>query len=220
MKLYNSLTREVETFEPITDMQVGMYSCGPTVYDNAHIGHMRKYVGDDVLRRVLEYFGYTVRVVMNITDVGHLVSDNDTGEDKMEKGARKHNITVWELAAQFTDQFFASTGALNIKRPEIICKATDYIPEQIDLVKTLTDKGFTYRIDDGIYFDTTKFANYGTLSDMDQINAGARVGVNEQNGMRGILHCGSFLTEMKSGKWNGRVRGEWVFPGGILSVVP
>ncbi len=180
MRIYNTLSRKLEDFIPISDRQVGMYVCGPTVYDYAHIGHMRKFVGDDVLRRAMEYLGYSVKMVMNITDVGHLVSDADEGEDKMEKGARKFGKSVWDIAAQFTQQFLDSTDALNVRRPDILCKATDHIGEQIQLIKVLEGKSFTYKTSDGIYFDTSKLADYGQLARLDKegLQEGARVEKN------------------------------------------
>lgn len=179
MKLFNTLSREIEEVVPIQGNKIGLYSCGPTVYDNAHLGHMRKYVGDDLLVRALRYFGFQVNHVMNITDVGHLVSDADEGEDKMEKGARKHGLNVWDVAGKFTQQFFDSTDQLNIARPDIVCKATDHIAEQIQLIKVLEEKGFAYAIEDGVYFDTTQLPDYGALSNLDQVQAGARVEFNQ-----------------------------------------
>lgn len=180
--LYNTLTRFVEEFKPLTPPFVGMYSCGPTVYDYQHIGHMRRYVGDDILVRVLRANGYEVKHVMNITDVGHLVSDADEGEDKMEKGAKKFGKSVWEVAKMFEEQFWSSTDALDIERPDKIMHATDYIQEQIALVQTLEEKGCTYRTSDGIYFDTAKFANYFMLSrqNPEDLKAGARVDMGEK----------------------------------------
>src|SRR5882762_5577322 len=137
MKLYNTLSRSVEEFVPIDPPHVGVYSCGPTVYDYQHIGHMRRYVGDDILIRVLQLNGYSVNHVMNITDVGHLVSDADEGEDKMEKGARKFGKSVWEIAKMFEQQFFDSTTSLNIPHPDVLMHATDFIHEQIELIKVL-----------------------------------------------------------------------------------
>jgi cysteinyl-tRNA synthetase len=182
MKIYNSLTKKIEDFRPISPPSVTFYSCGPTVYDYAHIGHMRKYVGDDLLVKSLKYLGFSPKLVMNITDVGHLVSDADEGEDKMEKGSKKHGLDVWGLAKKFERQFFASTDQLNIERPNIVAKATDHIEEQIHLIKSLEAKGFTYQIDDGIYYDTSKFESYGQLSSLnkDEIKEGARVEVNSQ----------------------------------------
>lgn len=159
--LTNSLTRKKEKFEPINPPSVGMYTCGMTVYDYAHIGHGRKYVTDDILKRVLTANGYKVKHVQNVTDVGHLVSDADEGEDKLEKGAVKQGKTVWEVAEYFTKNFYDSMDELNIIRPDVICKATDHIKEQIDLVSKLMEKGFAYDTPEAVYFDVTKFDKYG-----------------------------------------------------------
>lgn len=180
MRIYNTLTRSVEEFEPLNPLLVGVYSCGPTVYDYQHIGHMRRYVGDDILVRVLKLNGYEVKHVMNITDVGHLTSDSDTGEDKMEEGAKKYKESVWDIAKKFQRQFFDSCKKLNIEKPDEIMRATDYIDDQIALVEVLEKKGFTYKTSDGIYFDTSKFKNYGELSTLDSIKEGARVEVNPE----------------------------------------
>ncbi|MDO8488201.1 MAG: cysteine--tRNA ligase [bacterium] len=163
MKIYNSISRQIEEFVPLKKGQVGMYTCGPTVYMFAHIGHGRKYVYDDVLRRLLTADGFKVTHVQNITDVGHLVSDADEGEDKLEKGARLANKTVWEVAQMFTDSFFADMDKLNILRPDISCKATDHIPAQIKLVQKLVDKGFAYDTPEAVYFDVAKFPRYDHL---------------------------------------------------------
>lgn len=161
--LTNSLSRKKEKFVPINPPNVGMYSCGPTVYDYAHIGHGRKYVTDDVLKRLLTADGFKVKHVENVTDVGHLVSDADTGEDKLEKGAAKTGKTVWEVAEFFTKYFYDSMDKLNIIRPDIICKATDHIKEQIALVQKLMDKGFAYDTPEAVYFDVSKFEKYDSL---------------------------------------------------------
>lgn len=163
MKIYNSLTRKVEEFEPISPPNVGMYTCGMTVYYNAHIGHGRKYVVDDVLKRNLTALGYKVKHVQNVTDVGHLTSDADEGEDKMEKGAVMAGKTVWEVAEYFTKDFYNTMDRLNVTRPEIICKATEHIPEQIEMVKKLIEKGFAYDTPEAVYFDVTKDIDYGKL---------------------------------------------------------
>ncbi len=163
LRIYNTLTRKIEEFRPLNPPLVTMYTCGPTVYEYSHIGHMRRYVGDDILIRVLEFNNYKVKQVMNITDVGHLTSDSDTGEDKMEKGARKFGMSVWEIAKKFEKQFFDSADLLNVQRPNILMHATDYIKEQIVFIQTLEKKGFTYKLEDGIYFDTSKFKTYGKL---------------------------------------------------------
>ncbi len=178
LRIYNTLTRKVEEFKPLNPPVVNMYTCGPTVYDYQHIGHMRRYVGDDILIRTLEFNNFRVKQVMNITDVGHLTSDSDTGEDKMEKGARKFGMSVWDIAKKFEKQFFDSADALNIRRPNILMHATDYIKEQIVFIQTLEKKGFTYTIEDGIYFDTSKFKNYGKLrgnQKSEELKAGARI---------------------------------------------
>ena len=163
LKLYNSLTKKIEEFVPINPPSVGFYTCGMTVYDYAHIGHGRKYVGDDILRRTMTRFGYQVNHVQNVTDVGHLVSDSDEGEDKLEKGAKKQGKTVWEVAKFFTDHFYQTMDKLDILRPNVICLATEHIPEQIKLVSTLIDKGFAYDTPEAVYFDITKFAPYEGL---------------------------------------------------------
>ncbi len=164
IKLYNTLSRKIEEFAPLNPPHVGMYACGPTVYDYTHIGHLRKYIGDDILRRVLESNGYEVKHVMNITDVGHLVSDEDSGEDKMEKGARESNRTVWEVAKFYEDYFWSSVSKVNIERPNIVAKATEHIKEQIKLIQKLEKNGFIYITDHAIYFDISKFPDYTKLS--------------------------------------------------------
>src|SRR3972149_126043 len=176
--LTNSLTRKKEKFEPINPPNVGMYSCGPTVYDYSHIGHLRRYVGDDVLKKTLEANGLKVKHVMNITDVGHLTSDADTGEDKIEKSAQKTGKSAWDIAKFFENQFFLSTDELNIKRPDIVCRATDHIKEQIELIEKLDKNEYTYKTEDGIYFDTSKLPDYGKLTGgKEGIKVGARIDV-------------------------------------------
>ncbi len=182
MKLYSTLTRQKEELRTIEEGTVSIYSCGPTVYQYAHIGNMRSYVFMDILRRVLKYNGYKLKHVMNITDVGHLVSDADEGEDKMMKTARAAQKTPWEIAEYYTGVFLGDIAELNIERPEYIPKATDNIDEMLAFVEALVEKGFGYETSDGIYFDIMKFKGYGKLSKLDlegQI-AGARVDVNEE----------------------------------------
>jgi len=177
IKFYNTLTRKKEIFKSIKDKEVGLYTCGPTVYWFAHIGNLRTYIFEDILKRVLEYNGLRVKHVMNITDVGHLTSDADAGEDKMEKGAKREGKTAWEIAEFYTKVFKEDIKNLNIKEPTIWTKATDYIKEQIELIEILEKKGFTYKISDGIYFDSSKIKDYGKLSGKKpkKIKAGARV---------------------------------------------
>lgn len=164
MKLFNTLSRSIEEFNPIHTNKLSFYACGPTVYDFAHIGHIRAYVFNDTIRRTFNYLGYEVKHVMNITDVGHLSDDGDNGEDKMEKGARKYGKTVWDVAQFYTDFFFMSMDKMNILRPSITCKATDHIQEMIDLIKILIEKGHAYETEEALYFDTTTFKEYGKLS--------------------------------------------------------
>ena len=182
LKIYNTLTRNKEDFKPIREGKVSMYSCGPTVYNYAHIGNLRTYIFMDIFRRVLRYDGYKIKGVMNITDVGHLMSDADDGEDKMAKASREQKKTPLEIAQFYTSVFFEDLSKLNIGRPEVIAKATEHIQDMISYVSQLVDKGYGYEIDDGIYFDISKFEGYGKLSrlNLEEQQAGARVEVNSQ----------------------------------------
>ncbi|TFG35561.1 MAG: cysteine--tRNA ligase [Parcubacteria group bacterium] len=177
VKLFNTLSRKKEEFKPLKDKKAGIYTCGPTVYWFAHIGNLRTYLFEDLLKRVLDYSGYKVNHVMNITDVGHLTSDADTGEDKLEKGAKREKKTVWEIAEFYTDAFKKDLKLLNIKEPDIWIKATDTIKDQIDLIKVLEKKGFAYKIEDGVYFDTSKLKTYGRLwgKKKMEVKAGVRI---------------------------------------------
>lgn len=179
--LYNTASREKERFVP-RGSDVTMYCCGPTVYNYAHIGNLRTYIFEDTLRRTLECLGYTVQHVVNITDVGHLVSDADSGEDKMEKGARREGKSVWDLAAHYTEAFMRNIKDLNIVQPTRWPKATDHIPEMIEMVKALENNGLTYSTHDGIYFDTSKFPAYKVFAriDPDALAAGARVDMGDK----------------------------------------
>lgn len=182
LRFYNTLSRSKEDFAPINPPEVTMYSCGPTVYNYAHIGNLRTYIFMDELRRTLKYAGYTTKSVMNITDVGHLTSDGDEGEDKMQAAARTQRKTPEQIAAMYSEVFFADLARLNILLPEIISKATENIPEMIAFVQKLVELGYGYETDDGIYFDISKFAGYGKLSrcNIEDALAGARVAVNTQ----------------------------------------
>lgn len=164
LKIYNTISRKIENFEPINPPNVGMYTCGVTVYDYTHIGHLRKYTNDDILKRTLIANGYKVKHVMNVTDVGHLVSDEDTGEDKMEKGARQRQMTVWEVARFFEDYFLKSIEKMNILLPNILARATEHVDEQIKLIQKLEGNGYIYKTDQAIYFDVSKFSDYTKLS--------------------------------------------------------
>ena len=180
MKLYNSLNKKVEEFIPYGDI-VKMYSCGPTVYYYPHIGNMRSYIFMDSLRRTLKYANYKIEGVMNITDVGHLTSDADTGEDKMEVASKRENKTPLEIAEYYTNIFMDNASKLNIDMPEHITKATEYIPKMIEFIKKLEEKGYTYMTKDGLYFDTMEFKGYGKLSNKDMTEKGvARIEENDE----------------------------------------
>jgi cysteinyl-tRNA synthetase len=180
--LFNSLTRKKEPFQPIHPPKVGLYTCGPTVYNYAHIGNLRTYLFEDILKRALTYNGFRVKHVMNITDVGHLTGDRDMGEDKLEKGARREGKSAWEIAAFYTERFKEDLARLNILPPTLWCKATDTIPDQVALIQTLESKGYTYQTMDGIYFDTSRFSEYAKLShqNLDALQEGARVEKNPE----------------------------------------
>ncbi len=183
LTLYDNYERRLRPFEALDrDGTVGLYTCGPTVYDYQHIGNYRTFLFEDVLKRVLRWNGFAVRHVMNITDVGHLVSDADEGEDKMEKGARRTGKTAWEIAQLYTDAFLADMTALHIEDPAVLCRATDHIAEQIAFIADIEKKGYTYRTSDGIYFDTSKQPGYGYLArlDKDGLEAGKRVELGEK----------------------------------------
>ncbi len=177
LHLYDTFTRSLREFVPLNPPHVSLYACGLTVYDYAHIGNLRTYIFEDILRRVLELNGYTVTHVQNITDVGHLVSDADTGEDKMEKGSQRTGKTAWEIAALYTQVFQEDLRQLNVLEPHIWCKATDHIPEQIAMIQCIEANGYTYRTGDGIYFDTSKLDDYGRLArlNLEGQQAGIRV---------------------------------------------
>ncbi|MBN1686313.1 MAG: cysteine--tRNA ligase [Spirochaetales bacterium] len=180
VRLFNTFGREVQDFVPIEPDAVGMYTCGPTVYDYAHIGNMRTYIFEDILRRTLEYTGYKVRHVMNITDVGHLTGDEDDGEDKMLEGARRKGMSVWEIAAMYTNAFFNDTDRLHILRPHVACRATEHIEDMIDLIRRLEEKGYVYIANGNVFFDTGKFESYGKMAllDKQELRAGARIEVD------------------------------------------
>lgn len=182
MKVYNTLTRKKEALKTIKKNEVGIYSCGPTVYWNQHIGHMYAYVQWDTLVRLLRYLGNKVTWVMNITDVGHMTSDEDVGEDKMEKGAKREGLSVWEVAKKYEEQFLESLRLLNISIPDVLCRATEHIKEQIDLAKKIEARGFTYKTKTGLVYDTSKFPEYANFANLKltEMEAGARVEVDEE----------------------------------------
>lgn len=181
-RFYNTLTREVETVIPNEEGKIAMYTCGPTVYHFAHIGNLRSYIMEDVLEKSLRYIGYDVKRVMNITDVGHLSSDADTGEDKMLKGAKREHKTVMEVAKFYTDAFFEDCKKLNIKRPDVVEPATNCIPEFIHMIEVLLEKGYAYQAGGNIYFDTSKLDDYFVFSsavEKEQLQVGVREDVEE-----------------------------------------
>lgn len=182
MKLYNTLTHKLETFRPENPDKVKIYTCGPTVYSAPHIGNFAAYVYWDLLLRTLQANGYTPHRVLNLTDVGHLVSDGDSGEDKLEKGARTSGKTVWEVADYYIDQFKHDYHSLNLLEPAVWARATDYIEQDMALVDLLTEKGYTYETHDGVYFDTSKFPAYADFArlDLDSLKAGARVELSDE----------------------------------------
>lgn len=182
LKLYNTLTRKKETFKPIREGKVGMYVCGPTVYWYQHIGNLKAYLFADLLRRTLEFNGYKVKQVINVTDVGHLTSDSDEGEDKMERAAKKEGKTAKEISHYYFDLFQKDLEKLNIEQPAIWCWATEHLKEQVELIKKLEKNGFAYKTSDGIYFDTSKLKDYGKLAklNIEGLEAGKRIGMSEK----------------------------------------
>ncbi|MBF0621010.1 MAG: cysteine--tRNA ligase [Magnetococcales bacterium] len=210
LKVYNSLGRKLEAFTPIDPKVVRVYSCGPTVYNYAHIGNLRAYIFTDTLRRVLQWKGYDVVHVINITDVGHLTSDADEGDDKMELAASKAKQTIWEVAAHYTDAFKADLNHLNIQDPTLWAKATDHIQEMIAFASTLEENGVTYGLDSGLYLDTTKVADYGRLALMDHegMMEGARV--TSVEGKRNPTDFAIWRTSEEAGKR----QMEWQSPWG------
>ena len=186
MKLYNTMTRRVSDFVPNEPGKVAMYTCGPTVYHYAHIGNLRSYICEDVLEKTLRYLGYDVKRVMNITDVGHLSSDADTGEDKMLAGAKREHKTVMEIAEFYTKAFFSDMEKLNIKMPDVVEPATNCIPEFIHMIEVLLEKGYAYKAGENVYFDTSKLDNYYVLGNQseDELLVGVRDDVDEDENKR------------------------------------
>lgn len=199
MRIYNTLTRKVEEFIPHDKNLVKMYTCGPTVYHFAHIGNLRSYVFEDVLEKTLNYLGYSVTRCMNITDVGHLTSDSDSGEDKMLKGAKRENKTVMEIADFYTEQFKNDVTSLNIKWPEIVEKATDHVDTYIQMVGKLIEKGFAYESGGNVYFDTTKVEDYYQLTNhkVDEMVVGVREGVEEDSFKKNQADFALWFTKSK-----------------------
>lgn len=221
MRLFNSLSRKVEDFVPINPPHLGMYTCGPTVYSYVTIGNWRTYTLGDILLKTLTYLGYEVTYIMNITDVGHLTGDNlgdaDLGEDRLEKAALKEGRSAWELAKFYTEDFLVGYDQLRLIHPNVWCKATDHIKEQIEMVGEIEKNGFTYRINDGIYFDTKKYEaagnRYGELSTLDSIKAGARVEENLQKHDPRDFALWKFSPAVSMGQAQRQM--EWESPWGV-----
>jgi len=210
LQLYDSYRRALCDFTPLDAGEVRMYACGPTVYDYAHIGNLRTYLFEDVLRRTLEFCGYRVRHVINITDVGHLTSDADTGEDKMERGARRDGASAWEIARRYTRAFRRDFRALNMLEPAIWCRASEHIAEQISDIAEIERRGYAYRTSDGVYFDTSKLETYGYLARLDRagLDPGARVALGEKR------HVTDFAL-WKFSPPEGKRQMEWDSPWGV-----
>lgn len=215
MKLYNTLTRKVEEFTPQNTERVKMYTCGPTVYSFAHIGNFTAYIYWDLLVRTIRLNGWKEDRVLNITDVGHLASDADDGEDKMEKGARREGKTVWQIAEMYMNDYLANFRALNLIEPTQICRATDFIEEDIALVDALDKKGFVYETSDGLYYDTSKFASYADFAhlDLENLKAGARVEFNNEKHNASDFALWKWVREGEDHAMQWEYRGRAGYPG-------
>lgn len=209
LRFYNTLDQRKEDFEPINKGEVGLYACGPTVYNYAHIGNLRTYVFNDILRRVILLNGLKLRHVMNITDVGHLTSDADEGEDKMAEGAKRENKSVWEIAKFYEESFFNDIQLLNIQKPEILCRATDHIDDMINMEKKIEEKGYAYFAGGNLYLDTSKVGDYGKLARLkvDDLQHGARTEIdkNKKNPSDFVL----WFTESKFGDQDMKWESPW-----------
>ena len=190
MKIFNTLTKKIEEFVPNKEGIVNMYTCGPTVYHYAHIGNLRTYIEEDILEKTLIYLGYKVNRVMNITDVGHLTSDADTGEDKMVKGAKREHKSVLDIAKMYTDAFFEDSSRLNIKKPDTVVPATSLISEYIKIIKKLEDDGYAYFKGGNVYFDTSKLKDYYVLTNHkeDDLMVGVRDSVSEDSNKKNTYY--------------------------------
>jgi cysteinyl-tRNA synthetase len=223
MKLFNSLTRQVEEVVPFETGKIGMYTCGPTVYSTATIANFRTYMLSDFLNRSLQYLGYSVKAVMNLTDVGHLTGDNEgdsnQGEDRLEKASKKEGKTAWEIADNYGKEFLQHWEIYNLLKPDVVCKATDHIKEQIAMTQKLETNGFTYKITDGIYFDThayeAKGFKYGELSNLDEIKKGARLEPNPEKKNPRDFALWKFSPDPSKNLGLTRRQMEWESPWGI-----
>lgn len=215
MKLYNTLTRKIEEFKPINSERVKVYTCGPTVYSFAHVGNFTCYIYWDLLVRTLQLHGFPVNRVLNITDVGHLASDADEGEDKMEKGAKREGKTVWEVAEMYMSDYLKNFRALNMIEPTDICRATDFIKEDIQLVDALDKKGYLYDTTDGLYFDTSKFPTYADFAhlDLEHLRAGARVEFSNEKRNPSDFAVWKWIRDGEDHAMQWEYRGRMGYPG-------
>ncbi len=215
LKLFNTLTRKIENFIPQNPQEVKIYTCGPTVYAYPHIGNFTSYIYWDLLQRVLINNGYSPKRILNLTDVGHLSSDADDGIDKLEKGAQAENKTVWEIAEYYSDYFLRNYRKLNLLEPAKICRATDYIDENISLINLLAEKGFTYELSDGIYFDTSKFPRYADFAklDLEHLKAGARVDFNNEKHNVSDFALWKFIKDGESHAMRWKYLNRFGYPG-------
>ncbi len=214
VRLYNTLTRKKEDFAPLNPSKVGLYTCGPTVYNYAHIGNLRSYIFADTLRRTLEYNGYDVPQVMNVTDVGHLTSDEDSGEDKMEIQARTSGMDIWEIARFYESEFFKDLQALNIEMPAVVSRATEHVPDMIELIKKIVSRGHAYETAQALYFDISTYPKYTQLSrqSLEDKLVGARDEVQEDPEKR---HPADFALWFKAvGRFENHLM-RWESPWGV-----
>ena len=218
LKLYNTLTRKLEEFRPAGEV-VKIYTCGPTVYNYQHIGNFAAFVYWDLLVRTLRAEGLAVRRVLNLTDVGHLVSDGDEGEDKLEKGAAREGKSVWKVAEYYIKDFLDNYRALELTQPEVVARATDYIEADERAVDLMSERGFTYETHDGVYFDTAKFGGYADFArlDLSGLSAGARVTFSDEKRGASDLRCGSLFNRERSTRCGGTTWGGRGILGGIWS---
>jgi cysteinyl-tRNA synthetase len=215
MKLYNTLSHEIEEFVPQNPDEVKIYTCGPTVYSFAHIGNFTAYVYWDLLIRILRLNGYQEKRILNITDVGHLTSDADEGEDKMEKGAKREGKTVWEIAQMYMDDFLENFHELGLIEPAKICRATDYIEADIRLVEALDKAGYLYDTTDGLYFDTSKFPKYAEFAhlDLENLRAGARVEYSDEKRNTSDFAVWKWIRDGEDHAMKWEFRGRMGYPG-------
>jgi cysteinyl-tRNA synthetase len=211
LRLYNTMTRTKQVFAPLLPPTVRVYSCGPTVYSRQHLGNLRTYLFVDLLARSLRFFGYEVRLVVNVTDVGHLQSDADTGDDKMEKAAREEKLSAREIADRWLRVFREDLAKLHFHEPDVWCKATEHIPEQIEMIRALEQKGFTYRTSDGVYFDTSKDPHYGELARLDLAAQEATARIEHASEKRDVSDFALWKLSPKEGP---RRQMEWESPWG------